>query len=323
MVDAPKPFWQTLRFILSNLIVLSYFLVRVTPESRILDGVVFTLDTFLIPMFVFIAAYLTQDISLKEIKKAVIPAIITCSGFQLINTIPAIIAGEFSLLKFFIEPLDGVWFIIAVPLWQGFSKMHAELRHHPVITMIIFSIIGFTAFFYGLPYSGLFSIVAYFPIFFLGRRITHEAIHRWRSAPIYLPLLLLAIGLASAYFGFIHYPHPLSFRTLYRLPLQEAIIYYLLFMSLLGMFGMVIIYGIRYLAFLESVAPKALGVYLIHPIICVIVLTALAHSQIALTLPVALFLTLVTIVVAVGLASIFPFNWLLAPKISHEEYESA
>lgn len=323
MVDAPKPFWQTLRFILSNLIVLAYFLVRVVPENLVINGIVFTLDTFLIPMFVFIAAYLTQDISLKEIKKAIVPAIITCSAFQLINTVPLIIAGKFSLERFFSEPLDGVWFIIAVPLWQGFSKMHAELRHHPIITMLFFSVISFFAFYYGLPYSGLFSIVAYFPIFFLGRRVSHQTIRAWRGVPAYWSLLLLALALAFAYWGFIHYPHPLSFRSLSHLPLQDAIFYYLLFMSLLGMLGMVIIYFIRYLPFLDSVAPKALGVYLIHPIICVIILIALERSQILLTLPVALFLTLVTIVIAVGLASIFPFNWLLAPKISHEEYEAA
>ena len=319
----PKPFWQTLRFILSNLIVIAYYLGQIKPEMEMVNGILFAMNTVMIPMFVFIAAYLTQDIKTSDINRAILPAIITCTAFQLINTVPIIIRGEFSLLDFFIKPLDGVWFIIAVPLWQWFSKMHAQLRHHPVITMLIFLVIGFFAFYYWYPYSGLFEIVAYFPIFFLGRRMTHRMIQAWRATSVIYPLILFVSVVVVTTVGFHYLPESMAFTKLYTLPIELAAIYYGVILYLCGVLGMVIIYFIRYLSILDSVAPKALGVYLIHPIVCVIILYLLGRTGLVLDIPMALFLAVITIMISVGLAFIFPFNWLLAPKISHEEYGAA
>lgn len=137
----PKPFWQTLKLILSVLMVLLFYLEKISLTSislhdpimqgsvipfsditgYLLQGTLLGLNMVLIPMFIFIAAYLTQGSTIKEIYQSLLPAFITYCAFQLINTIPLLLEDRFSWQALLLFPLDGVWFILAVPVWQGLS----------------------------------------------------------------------------------------------------------------------------------------------------------------------------------------------------------
>ncbi len=315
MTDTPKPFWQTLRFMLSSLMVLTYYLDSLWLPSTGVEGLIIAFNTTLIPMFVFISGYLAKDITKAEIRHAVIPAIITCYGFQIIDTIPLIVRDEFSWLNFFIMPLDGVWFILAVPVWQWLGVTHAELRHHPLISFLIVFVIGFAGLYWLQPYTGFALTLGYFPIFFLGLHIPAATITRWRRQSWLIFAILLLGTILLFLWCYLYLPLARDFMTLWQSQLDEAILTYMVFTLFNLLFGALSLYLIRYSHLLKNIAPKSLGVYLIHPILCVIILTLLERTGLRLDLPMAILFTLITITIAVGLASIYPFKWLLAPKL--------
>lgn len=315
MTDTPKPFWQTLRFMLSSLMVLTYYLDRLLVPSAGVEGLMIAFNTTLIPMFVFISGYLSRDITKADIRRSVIPAIITCYGFQMIDTIPLILRGEFSWVNFFIMPLDGVWFILAVPVWQWVSVMNIELRHHPLISFLILFAIGFVGLYWLQPYTGFALTLGYFPIFFLGRRIPVETIIRWRNQS-WMVFTVFLLGTVLLFLWCYHYlPLAPDFMMLWQWQIDEALLTYCVFTLFNLLFGALSLYLIRYSHLLKDIAPKSLGVYLIHPILCIIILTLLERTGLRLDLPMAILFTLITITIAVGLASIYPFKWLLAPKL--------
>ncbi len=310
-----KPFWQTLRFILSSLMVLTFYLENLMTKGEGVSGVLFAFNTTLIPMFVFIAGILSQGMDRKAIYQAFLPAIITCTAFQLINTIPVIIRGDFSWGNFFRFPLDGVWFILATPIWQWVSSKHAEIIGHPFITFLILLIIGFIGLYWLQPYTSFALILGYFPVFFVGHHLTAAQIQTWRAKNPLLPMMIFVIAIGITIIVFTQLPLEQDLMALYNTSLLNAGATYLIFMLLNALYGAFAVYFVRYIDFFGTIAPRSLGIYLIHPILCVIALYFLQQNALVLNLPTAFFLTFLTILTAAGLASIPPFNWLLAPKL--------
>ncbi|HHJ1308087.1 TPA: acetyltransferase, partial [Proteus mirabilis] len=65
-----------------------------------------------------------------------------------------------------------------------------------------------------------------------------------------------------------------------------------------------------------SLANNALGVYLIHPIICFILLQGIIFFHLSLTLPMVFALTVITISLALLLASIKLIHWFISPTFN-------
>ncbi|HDT2998370.1 TPA: acetyltransferase, partial [Proteus mirabilis] len=65
-----------------------------------------------------------------------------------------------------------------------------------------------------------------------------------------------------------------------------------------------------------SLANNALGVYLIHPIICFILLQGISFFHLSLTLPMVFALTVITISLALLLASIKLIHWFISPTFN-------
>lgn len=338
-MSGAKPFWQTLKWMLSVLMVLLFFLEKISlsttplyefqvggfevPLTEImgsfLEGSLLGLNIVLIPMFIFIAAYLTQDQGLKEIRQSLLPAVITYSAFQLINTIPLLFAGHFSWEALLLFPLDGVWFILAVPVWQWLSLCLLPFKRHIILKGALFLLLlysGYWAFYNLLPVTGFALVIGYFPIFYLGRQVSAQQITTWRAMPwgYFLGVLLVTLLLFVGSYSLL--PMSRSLMNIPKLPSTIAILNYLLFMLFSILLGMILIYLIRYLKLLENIAPKALGIYLIHPIICTGLLAILHYYGITIDFLLAGVLTLITVTIALGLASIWPFKWLLSPKFS-------
>lgn len=369
--DAPKPFWQTLKWILSVSMVLTFFLEKISfgalslselgsvfplvsfqdlggfnggiqaakwhgislhndggsllslrAESSlvvILQGVLLALNMLLIPMFIFIAAYLTQKSTWTMINQSVLPAVITYSAFQGINTIPAFLAGNFSWNALLLFPLDGVWFILAVPFWRWGSLGIAYLKPSRFLKCLLFCLflgIGFTAFYFALPYTGFALVVGYFSIFYLGQQISSALILRLRAIALF-PFASFCCGVLLLFIAaMLFLPMNLSLMTISTLSPAVAILNYLLFMLFSILWGVIAIYAVRYLKVLAKVAPKALGIYLIHPIICTSILAILHRYSLELNLSGAVGLTIITVMISLLLASFMPFRWLLAPKFS-------
>ncbi|UNM95399.1 hypothetical protein MMG00_09185 [Ignatzschineria rhizosphaerae] len=340
----PKPFWQTLKWMLSVLMVLLFFLDKIPLsaisgnlsamhestilgvtisfseiEVSLLRGILLGLNMVLIPMFIFIAAYLSQGSTIKEINHGVLPAFITYSAFQLLNTIPLLLEGHFSWLAFFLSPLDGVWFILAVPFWQWFSLWLSGFNLGSIAKVLLFLgflAIGFLAFYKALPYTGFALVIGYYPIFYLGRQVSHHLIARWRGVSwvVFIGFLLAVLALFMG--SFLRLPMSESLIKTSGISATIALLNYLLFMLFSILLGMIAIYLIRYLKVLEKIAPKALGIYLIHPIICTGLLAILHSYGITINLLLALGLTGIAVIISLLLASIMPFKWLLAPKFS-------
>lgn len=340
----PKPFWQTLKWMLSVLMVLLFFLDKIPLsaisgnlsamhestilgvtisfseiEVSLLRGILLGLNMVLIPMFIFIAAYLSQGSTIKEINHGVLPAFITYSAFQLINTIPILLKGHFSWEALLLFPLDGVWFILAVPFWQWFSLWLSHFNFHWSFKGILFLLFlgsGFWAFYRGFPYIGFALVIGYYPIFYIGRQVSQAQIKSWRAIPWYYFLIFLVAVLALFMGSFLRLPMSESLIKISGISATIALLNYLLFMLFSILLGMIAIYLIRYLKVLEKIAPKALGIYLIHPIICTGLLAILHSYGITINLLLALGLTGIAVIISLLLASIMPFKWLLAPKFS-------
>ncbi len=90
-----QPYWPTLKLILSSLIVFNFYLNLVDKSKYSLLITVF--DLTLIPMFVFIVAFITKNTTWKELKSHLLPALIIYFTFQTIDMAPLYFTGELTL----------------------------------------------------------------------------------------------------------------------------------------------------------------------------------------------------------------------------------
>lgn len=312
------PNWPTLKLILSSLIVFNYYLsinLNIERDTSLL-GAFFNLT--LIPMFVFIAAYTTKEITWKEWRSHLLSAIIIYVTFQTIDMIPYYFSGDLSLSLYFLAPQNGVWFFLAVPIWQALFLLLPRLclkNQFRLSIILIFSLcISFLFFEIFLLKSGFWSIIHYLPFFIMAYFFNDKLILWLRKKNILTICSIILLTIIALYFQKNTSP---IFKEIFIINIMDSkLINYILTFGL----SLILVTAILYLSFssnkYENIGKNALGIYLIHPIICFIILSVLKIFNIQLDIALVVLLTLITITISLLLAKIPLVHWFLAPVIS-------
>lgn len=311
------PNWQLLKLILSSLIVLSFYLSFNPQNKETFSLLINVFNLTLIPMFVFISGYTTKEISWHDWPSHILPALIIYVTFQSIDMIPLYFNGTLELRSYLLLPQHGVWFFLAVPIWQlAFLSMPAFIKNNKLtllILLFISLIISYLSHKYIAEISALFSIIYYFP-FFIMAYFCNDNILLWiRKKSILIMLCSVIVAVTSLIYqsNIIHF---LS-KNVGALEVSD-----LLLSDLLSFVASLLLgYGIVYLALstdkFQKVAKNALGIYLIHPLICFLILTGLASLQIELGVVLPFVLALCTITICLLLATNPVINWFLNPVL--------
>ncbi|WP_245211014.1 hypothetical protein [Proteus mirabilis] len=167
---------------------------------------------------------------------------------------------------------------------------------------------------YETKLSTFLAIIQYFPFFIIAYLVDQQTIAKLRSQSF---VVIALISLLSIFI--LYYQSNINYIILTKLEgslfFAKLIIYII---SLLISF--ILSAGIIYLApttqKYASLANNALGVYLIHPIICFILFQGIIFFQLSLTLPMVFALTVITISLALLLASIKLIHWFISPTFN-------
>lgn len=103
-----QPYWPTLKLMLSSLIVFNFYL-NLADKNKV-SFFISIFDLTLIPMFVFIVAFVTKNTTWKSLRLSLLSPLIIYVTFQTIDAIPLYFSGELSLKTYLLEPQNGVWF---------------------------------------------------------------------------------------------------------------------------------------------------------------------------------------------------------------------
>lgn len=168
--EVQLPNWPLLKLILSSLIVFNYYLsinINIEHDTSLLKTI---FNLTLIPMFVFISGYTTKTITWREWRSHLLSAIIIYVTFQTIDMIPFYFSGNLSFSLYFLTPQNGVWFFLAVPIWQAIFLLLSRSclkNQFSLFIVLIFSLcISFLFFTIFSLKSGFWSIIHYFPFLF-------------------------------------------------------------------------------------------------------------------------------------------------------------
>ncbi|EOV8088119.1 acetyltransferase [Providencia sp. PROV032] len=308
-----QPYWPTLKLMLSSLIVFNFYLNLVDKSKYSLLINVF--DLTLIPMFVFIVAFITKNTTWKELLSHLLPAFIIYFTFQTIDMLPLYFTGELTLKAFLLSPQYGVWFFLATPIWQAvFLLLPESFKSNKFKLSIILAIsllISYITKSYLMTLSGFFSVFLYFPFFVTAYFINNENISSLRKAPIIsiftiTILTVLFLNYRDVFFESI-------FNTITPHLLADSFFIYIFNFTVSLILGLGIIYFALSTRRYEKISNNALGVYLIHPIICFVILQILNHLGIELNFTLMVISTLVTIILALLLASNSIIHWFIEP----------
>lgn len=98
--------------------------------------------------------------------------------------------------------------------------------------------------------------------------------------------------------------------------INNKLLNYILSFVLSLLLGVAILYFSLSSNKLESIGKNALGIYLIHPIICFIILSLLKYLNIQLNITLVILLTLITITISLLLSKIPFVHWFLVPVVN-------
>ncbi|MBS3826060.1 acetyltransferase [Proteus mirabilis] len=316
MEKIKQPYWPALKLILSSLIVFSFYLKQShTPDFSLLINI---FDLTLIPMFVFIIGFITKNGTWKNWRDNLLAALVIYATFQTIDMIPLYYSGQFDLNTYLLFPQNGVWFFLATPIWQAFFLLlPSYIRHHKPILfslLLVSILLSLLTKGYETKLSTFLAIIQYFPFFIIAYLVDQQTIAKLRSQSL---VVIALISLLSIFI--LYYQSNINYIILTKLEgslfFAKLIIYII---SLLISF--ILSAGIIYLApttqKYASLANNALGVYLIHPIICFILLQGIIFFQLSFTLPMVFALTVITISLALLLASIKLIHWFISPTFN-------
>lgn len=313
-----QPYWPTLKLILSSLIVLNFYLSFMEIHAVFLLGKIFNLT--LIPMFVFIVAFITKSTTWVNWRNNVAPAIIIYCTFQTIDSIPLYFSGDLSLKKYILFPQNGVWFFLATPIWQAiFLLLPKTIKNNKAALLFILAISLIFSYLvndYREKSSGFFSIIYYFPYFVLAYLISENHISSFRNKNIFIILCITTLAIIALYYR-IDIIEFIYRKNEYGLYLYEITTY--LFDFLIGiLLSTTIVYFSLSTNRYAKVSNNALGIYLIHPIICFALLYGLKQFDIQINFPLVIFLTLLTVTIALKLASNSVIHWFISPVITYK-----
>ncbi|HEQ1856795.1 TPA: hypothetical protein VEO38_000291 [Providencia alcalifaciens] len=315
--NRPLPNWQTLKLILSSLIVFNFYL-NVNPTVRSDCSILIEVfDWVLIPMFVFIAAYLSKGILWQGWRNHLIPPLIIYFTFQTIDATPLYFTNRLSIEEYLLFPQNGVWFFLAVPIWQAvFLLLPSFIKNNAggvFITLLLSIIIAFFSKIYVSDLTGFSAIIQYFPFFVMAYFCDDKKI-AWLRKNVFF-IVPAVVALVTIY---IYTPAGIESKLIKIL--GENQLAYHFFMHIFAfLMGVLISIAVICIALsterFVKIANNALGVYLIHPIICFLLLTGLNSFQIEAGFPLLILLTLFTITLALFLAKNSIIHWFLNPEI--------
>ncbi|KGA56286.1 acetyltransferase [Proteus sp. G2639] len=313
MDEIKQPYWPTLKLILSSLIVFSFYL----KQSQLHDFslLIDVFDLTLIPMFVFIIAFISKKGTWESWRNNLLASLVIYGTFQTIDMIPLYYSGQFDLNTYLIFPQNGVWFFLATPIWQAFFLLlPSYIKNNKLILLSLLFVSVLLSYLtkgYETKLSTFFAIVQYFPFFIIAYLVDQRTIAKIKDKPLFVIVLLSLLSLYILY-----YSSDINSFIIKYLELNifiENLITYII--SLL--ISIILSAGIIYIApttpKYASLGNNALGVYLIHPIICFILLQGIMFSHLSLTFPMVLALTVITISLALLLASIKMIHWFISP----------
>lgn len=316
MDEIKQPYWPTLKLILSSLIVFSFYLKKsqLHDFSLLID----VFDLTLIPMFVFIIAFISKKGTWESWRNNLLASLVIYGTFQTIDMIPLYYSGQFDLNTYLIFPQNGVWFFLATPIWQAFFLLlPSYIKNNKLILLSLLFVSVLLSYLtkgYETKLSTFFAIVQYFPFFIIAYLVDQRTIAKIKDKPLFVIVLLSLLSLYILY-----YSSDINSFIIKYLELNifiENLITYII--SLL--ISIILSAGIIYIApttpKYASLGNNALGVYLIHPIICFILLQGIMFSHLSLTFPMVLALTVITISLALLLASIKMIHWFISPTFN-------
>lgn len=307
-----QPYWPALKLILSSLIVFNfYFHLIKHPDIKLIIN---AFNLSLIPMFVLIVAFVTKETTWPHWRQGLVPALIIYFTFQSIDAIPLYFSDSLDLKTYLLSPQNGVWFFLATPIWQSvflllppwFKKKKSFL----FITLLCALLIAYKTKHYISDISGFFAIVYYFPFFILAYFITPDWITRWRAQPVFVIMSISILAL-----GCLYYQIDINTAIVTRLgeSFASQFIQYILSFLIGMLLGSIIIYFASASEKYEKITNNALGIYLIHPVICFVLLEILSFGAVQLSLPLVIILALFTISLALWLASNRTIHWFINP----------
>ncbi|HGN1705867.1 TPA: acetyltransferase [Providencia rettgeri] len=314
-----QPYWPTLKLMLSSLIVFNFYLSFIDIHKTFLLSKVFNLT--LIPMFVFIVAFITKSTTWVNWRNNVLPVMIIYFTFQSIDFIPIYFSGDFSFEKYILFPQNGVWFFLATPVWQAiFLLLPKPIKNNKVALLFILAlslIFSYLANDYQEKISGFFAIIYYFPFFVLAYLVNESCIYSFRKKNIFTILCVATLALIALYYQ-IDIIKFINKKNEWSLYLYEFTTY--LFNFLIGiLLSSAIVYFSLSTDKYAKVSNNALGIYLIHPIICFILLHGLKLLDIQINFPLVVLLTLLTVTITLQLASNPVIHWFISPVITHKK----
>ncbi len=314
--EIKQPYWPTLKLILSSLIVFSFYLKQSQIHDFSLLSNVF--DLTLIPMFVFIVAFISKKATWESWRNNLLAALVIYGTFQTIDMIPLYYSGQFDLNTYLIFPQNGVWFFLATPIWQAFFLLlPSYIKNNKLILLSLLFVSVLLSYItkgYETKLSTFFAIVQYFPFFIIAYLVDQRAIAKFKGKS---PLVIILLSLLSLYILY-YYSYVNSF-FIKKLELNILIVNLITYIISL-LVGVILSAGIISVApttpKYASIANNALGVYLIHPIICFILLQGIVFFHLSLTFPMVLALTVITISLSLLLASIKMIHWFISPTFN-------
>lgn len=314
--EIKQPYWPTLKLILSSLIVFSFYL----KQSQIHDFslLINVFDLTLIPMFVFIVAFISKKGTWESWRNNLLAALVIYGTFQTIDMIPLYYSGQFDLNTYLIFPQNGVWFFLATPIWQAFFLLlPSYIKNNKLILLSLLFVSVLLSYItkgYETKLSTFFAIVQYFPFFIIAYLVDQRAIAKFKGKS---PLVIILLILLSLYILY-YYSYVNSF-FIKKLELNILIVNLITYIISL-LVGVILSAGIISVApttpKYASIANNALGIYLIHPIICFILLQGIVFFHLSLTFPMVLALTVITISLSLLLASIKMIHWFISPTFN-------
>ncbi|QAV24374.1 acetyltransferase [Proteus hauseri] len=310
-----QPYWPSLKLILSSLIVFNFYLNLVDKNKFSLLINIF--DLTLIPMFVFIVAFSTKNITWETLRYNLLPSIIIYFTFQTVDMIPLYYSGEFNLKYYFFSPQSGVWFFLAIPIWQAFFLVLSKnIKSNNIILFLLLIISLISAYLtkkHLLIFSSFFSIILYFPFFIIAYFINDEKISllRKKSISIILCMTILAITL---HFYQNNINDFVINITKINLKFSLFITYTLNFIVSIILGSSIIYFSLSTNKY-AKISNNAIGIYLIHPIICFVFLQVLAYFCIELNLLLIIILTLFTISISLLLTLNSTIHWFIEPVL--------
>lgn len=321
------PYWPLFRTMRSTLIVFAYYLGVNISVAEHFSLLLTIFNSTLIPIFVFIEAVQARGMKIEEWKHHIIPPIVTYITFQTLNSLPAILSGTLTWKSYLLFSQNAICFFLAIPIWQAFfylvpNKVLNQTKSRIVI-LIVSLFIGFIASEFLLVYSTFYEILVYLPYFALGYFVSDRQILFVRKANHFYIIMLVGITVLTVdQFNFIS--NALSEINILK-PLGWIGFHfftYLFFYWVSFIFGILSFHSVPSATRFVKLSAEPAGIYLLHPMICLLFLQILAMLHLQLSLLLVILLTIITVFICIYLSRIKVVKWFVTPTLYRRKIDT-